>query len=116
MKLRTLTFAAILLCGLQAANALTVITTLETRDCKTWVKIQRHGSQALKLAEKNWLYGFISGYAMGKREDIVKTKTNPDSYRAWVTNYCSANPQQDSADAALALIGELKRKARQTAP
>ena len=113
MKLRTFTCAAILLCGPHAVNALTVITTLETRDCKTWVNIQQHGSHALKLAEKNWLYGFISGYAMARREDIVKTKTNPESYRVWVTNYCSANPQQDSADAALALIGELKRKTHQ---
>jgi len=115
MTLRTLTCAAILLCSSQAANAITVITTLETRDCKTWVNIQQHGSRALKLAEKNWLYGFISGYAMARREDIVKTRVNPDSYRLWVTNYCRANPQQDAADAALALIGELERKAHQKA-
>jgi len=110
MKRTTLTYAVILLCGTQAANALTVITTVGTRDCKTWVDVQKHGSRQLKLAERNWLYGFISGFAMGKLEDIVKTRTNPDTYRQWVTNYCVANPGQDAADAALALIGELERK------
>lgn len=113
MKPSTLTYAVILLCGTQAANALSVITTVGTRDCKTWVNVQRHGSRRLKLAERNWLYGFISGFAMGKLEDIIKTKTNPDTYRQWVTNYCSANPGQDSADAALALISELERNAHQ---
>lgn len=61
--------------------------------------------------DRNWLVGFVSGYAYGSGVDILKT-TDPDSLYFWMDSYCMKNPLDRLIDGVNVLGAELAKKNR----
>lgn len=79
------------------------------RSCGAWIKDQQEGNIPGEAANRFWLLGFLSGFAVGANKDLLRGTDN-DSIQLWVDNYCRANPLDDVIAAGHALAVELIRK------
>ncbi|MEM7171891.1 MAG: hypothetical protein AAF530_17100 [Pseudomonadota bacterium] len=78
-----------------------------TRGCFSWIEYENMQAAEFFFASQ-WLHGFVTGAAIWN-EDIrpaLVTQKGSD-LEGWVSNYCSANPEQSIADAADQLVRDL---------
>ena len=84
-------------------------------NCPTYVS-ERQINGAKLYSSISWVQGFISGMnyqrALGEDSHSLLGQDLPAAAMvSWLENYCRANPQDYLADAAEALVRELKEKA-----
>ena len=73
-----------------------------------WVKDRAENGIAT-LADQAWLLGYLSGYAYSDGLDVLRNADN-DSIFLVTDNYCRARPLDDIADAAVAVIKEVRKR------
>jgi hypothetical protein len=92
-----------------------------TSSCGSWTEARR--TKALhQHTHQQWVFGFLSGANLGLVDPANKTITpyapdfikggDFDSVVAWIDNYCSAHPLDSIGTAALALVFELRSRAK----
>jgi hypothetical protein len=60
----------------------------------------------------SWIQGFITAYNFDVPGPSDLTKgTDVDGLQAWMDNYCAQHPLANIADAAIALVDELSKRA-----
>ena len=84
------------------------LTTMGAIPCGKWVKNDSLAGIAA-AAQSEWLTGYLSGLAVGTAKNILINEDH-DSLQLWVTNYCKANPLNDTSNAGNELFLELIRK------
>lgn len=83
-------------------------------NCPDYVDARRTNSAKL-YSSISWVQGYISGVNYQKAlpegaDSFIGQDLTAVSLVSWLENYCRANPQDYLADAAEALIKELKEK------
>jgi hypothetical protein len=74
-------------------TALVVMTPNGPATCTTWVQWRLPTADpADKAAIEFWAEGYLSGLAAGSHHDVIG-QFRRDELAAWLTNYCTANPQ-----------------------
>lgn len=74
-------------------TALVVMTPNGPATCATWVQWRLPTAQPSdKAAIEYWAEGYLSGLAAGSHHDVIGLFRH-DALAAWLTNYCTANPQ-----------------------
>ena len=74
-------------------TALVVMTPKGPATCATWVQWRSPGADpADKAAVEYWAEGYLSGLAAGSHHDVIGQFRHED-LAAWLTRYCTANPQ-----------------------
>jgi hypothetical protein len=74
--------------------------------CGRWVAEHEKKSNE-SLDQLIWVTGFVSGYEYASAVDM---KADSDAMRLWVDNYCRSHPLENIANAAEALVRELRQK------
>lgn len=102
-----LSFVTCLSCATSDANAVTV---RGSRSCGEWMEAHQSSEPSVASnATENWLIGYLSGLAVGKRKDFIVGTDNASLF-LWVTDYCRANPLDYLDDAGVRLSAELARR------
>ncbi len=79
-----------------------------SQSCDEWV---RH-SDLTEAETPKWLLNLVAGLSQGGGYRIdLQNKVKPDEAKAWLDNYCAANPLDGLAVAATALTNELAARA-----
>ena len=74
-------------------TAMVVMTPNGPATCTTWIQWRSPGANpADKAAVEYWSEGYLSGLAAGSRHDVIGQFRHED-LAAWLTRYCTANPQ-----------------------
>jgi hypothetical protein len=74
-------------------KALVVMTPNGPATCATWVQWRAPGAHpADKAAVEYWAEGYLSGLAAGSHHDVIGQFRHED-LAAWLTRYCTQNPQ-----------------------
>ena len=74
-------------------TALVVMTPSGPATCATWVQWRLPTAHPQdKAAIEYWAEGYLSGLAAGSHHDVIG-QFRHDALAAWLTNYCTANPQ-----------------------
>ncbi len=74
-------------------TALVVMTPSGPATCTTWVQWRLPTAHPQdKAAIEFWAEGYLSGLAAGSHHDVIG-QFRRDALSAWLTNYCTANPQ-----------------------
>jgi hypothetical protein len=74
-------------------TALGVMTPNGPATCATWVQWRSPSAHpADKAAVEYWAEGYLSGLAAGSHHDVIGQFRHED-LAAWLTRYCTANPQ-----------------------
>ena len=61
--------------------------------CSTWIQWRSPGAHPTdKAAIEYWSEGYLSGLAAGSHHDVIGQFRHED-LAAWLTRYCTANPQ-----------------------
>ena len=110
--------AVLLAMGLTAALGLAGETEASTimgsgaSSCSTWLTEERANGPQWD-ADQEWLAGFLTSYSINRREKVDPLANSLDGVvRAqWVSRYCAGHPDAEIAEAAQALLVELKRRA-----
>jgi hypothetical protein len=81
--------------------------------CGAWVQ-GRSGQDSESISRRfdreSWIMGYITAFnVFVERGDIVQS-TDPPGIFAWIDSYCSTHPLQSVADAAFALVAELRSR------
>jgi hypothetical protein len=77
----------------QQYTAMVVMTPNGPATCATWVQWRSPGAHPTdKAAIEYWAEGYLSGLAAGSHHDVIGQFRHED-LAAWLTRYCTANPQ-----------------------
>lgn len=100
-----------------------IVVGVGNQSCGVWIKDHsEHESDGSNtwttITENAWLGGFITGLnaslsAATSKDVNISGSANVDAMAQWITNYCTANPLDTVAMAALALTSELIKRNRQ---
>ena len=103
----TLAVAMMALTGMNAWSEPRMIFRNGMASCGTWLQ-RRQSKQEAILA--SWIVGYLSGLNMESSGPDAIVGTDYDSLMGWIDNYCRANPLHPIAQAATALMGELRSR------
>lgn len=88
-----------------AADKSTTVLGAGVTSCGTWTEHRQSDDMSAYMADVNWVLGYLT--AINDASDIdVSDGTDIAGLRAWIDNYCQANPLQPIYQAANALAGE----------
>ena len=74
-------------------TAMVVMTPNGPATCATWIQWRSPGAHPTdKAAIEYWSEGYLSGLAAGSHHDVIGQFRHEDLV-AWLTRYCTANPQ-----------------------
>ncbi len=74
-------------------TAMVVMTPNGPATCATWIQWRLPGAHPTdKAAIEYWSEGYLSGLAAGSHHDVIGQFRHED-LAAWLTRYCTANPQ-----------------------
>jgi hypothetical protein len=85
-----------------------------TRPCSDWSDDRRDPTSATTIALEAWLGGFVTAYntyGPGHSGDVLDGMS-ADAVWSWMDSYCRANPRDQLAVAAVALIDDRKASGR----
>jgi len=77
--------------------------------CGGWVQDRAENNGWPHLSDESWVLGFLSGLALGTKEDVLKRADDPSIF-LWIDNYCQANPLKRVTDAVMELFSELAKQ------
>jgi hypothetical protein len=78
--------------------------------CGFWTKERRANSSSATVVHA-WIVGFLSGVGMTGNPNLLFGIDN-DAVDGWIDNYCSAHPLETMGEVAVALVGDLKSRAK----
>jgi hypothetical protein len=74
-------------------TAMVVMTPNGPATCSTWIQWRSPGAHPTdKAAIEYWSEGYLSGLAAGSHHDVIGQFRHED-LAAWLTRYCTANPE-----------------------
>lgn len=98
-------------CVARDVNGEFSILSMGTKSCGKVVSDYNENGYS-KLADSVWVAGYLTAYneyMIGRKN--IATETDTAAWDLWIHNYCTANPLDNLAGAASALVTELlKRK------
>ena len=84
-------------------TALVVMTPNGPASCQTWIDWRSPAADPVDTAAiEFWAEGYLSGLAAGSRHDVIGSFRH-DALAAWLTQYCTTNPQTPLPEAIAAL-------------
>jgi hypothetical protein len=86
-----------------------------SNSCGAWTQERGWDSQRSQLW-KGWVLGFVSGADIYETNPEILSRVDAPAIYAWIDNYCRLNPLENVQDAAVGLILELLRRAKQPSP
>jgi hypothetical protein len=102
----------VLAIGFSASSNVIAVETLGIIGCGTWIKNRATPNQPTwsAVVDEFWLYGYLSGLAVGSNVDILKVHPDKDSLNLWMDNYCKKNPLNIVQEGANDLFVDLNKR------
>jgi hypothetical protein len=112
---------AVVMAGIGQALAQQFMMGQGSSSCGSWTEA-RKTKDLHQDAQQQWVFGFLSGANLGFLDLTTKTVTpyapdflkgrDFDSVVAWMDNYRTAHPLDEIATGAIALLAELRSRAK----
>jgi hypothetical protein len=97
-------------CVAKDVNGHYVVLSMGTKTCGEYVSDFKADERG-KLDNSIWVAGFLTAYNIyTKGTKNISRNTDPAAWDLWINNYCERNPLDQVADAAVALVKELKSR------
>lgn len=79
--------------------------------CEDWASQRQGPDRSAALSNQDWVLGYITAYNeyLASNGDVAAGADN-ESIAAWIDTYCAAHPADVLADAARALIEDLRAR------
>jgi hypothetical protein len=110
MKVKGMFIAVVAACLSSAVTDADAVIVGGARSCGSWMESHNSGESSWTgIAAESWVMGYLSGLAVGKNKNFLDGIDSSSLY-LWITNYCRANPLDNTATASELLGNELIRR------